>query len=138
MSVDRLTGDVWIGEVSDGPGGAVYFMPHDSMVKDWGYSGGGEVQGGISGFQSGSAALIGGVVYRGNKIKGLCGRYFFGMHSSGAIKSLIQMNGQRVGAVANHPELSVPGQVSSFGEDTEGEIWMSSRSNNSIIRIEAM
>jgi hypothetical protein len=48
------------------------------------------------------------------------------------------MNGQRVGAVANHAELSVPGQVSSFGEDTEGEIWMSSRSNNSIIRIEAM
>jgi hypothetical protein len=56
MSVDRLTGDVWIGEVSDGPGGAVYFMPHDSMVKNLGYGGGGEVQGGISGFQSGSAA----------------------------------------------------------------------------------
>ena len=138
MSVDRLTGDVWIGEVSDGPGGAVYFMPHDSMVKDWGYDGGGEVAGGISGFQGGNAALIGGVVYRGSKIKGLCGRYFFGMHSNGAVKSLIQMNGTRMGAVADHPTLSVGGQISSFGEDTEGEIWMSSRSNNAIYKIEAM
>jgi hypothetical protein len=138
MSVDRLTGDVWIGDVSDGPGGAVFFMGHDSMVQNFGYGGGGEVKGGISGFQGGNAALIGGVVYRGNKIKGICGRYFFGMHTNGAIKSIAQMGGTRMGAVADHPALSVPGQLSSFGEDTEGEIWMSSRSNNAIYRIEAM
>jgi hypothetical protein len=138
MSVDRLTGDVWIGDVADGPGGSVFFMPHDSMVQNFGYGGGGEVKGGISGFQAGNAAIIGGVVYRGSKIKGICGRYFFGMHANGAVKSMIQMGGTRMGAVTNHPTLSVGGQLSSFGEDTEGEIWMSSRSNNSITRIEAM
>jgi hypothetical protein len=137
MSVDRLTGDLWIGEVADGPGGAVFFLPFDAPVKNFGYGGGGEIQGGISGFQGGNAALIGGVVYRGNKIKGLCGRYFFGMHSNGAIKSLVQMGGMRVGAVADHATLTVPGQLSSFGEDGEGEIWMSSRSQNAIFKIEA-
>jgi len=138
MSVDRLTGDVWIGDVADGPGGAIFFMSHDGMVQNFGYGGGGEVKGGISGFQAGAAAIIGGVVYRGSKIKGMCGRYFFGMHSSGAVKSLIQSGGTRMGAVADHAMLSVPGQLSSFGEDTEGEIWMSSRSNNAIYKIEAM
>ena len=138
MSVDRLTGDVWIGEVSDGPGGAVFFMSHDSMVQNFGYGGGGEIKGGISGFQGGNAALIGGVVYRGNAIKGLCGRYFFGMHSNGAVKSIVQMGGTRMGAVTDHGTLSVPGQLSSFGEDTEGEIWMSSRTGNAIYKIEAM
>ena len=53
-------------------------------------------------------------------------------------ESIAQMGGTRMGAVADHPALSVPGQLSSFGEDTEGEIWMSSRSNNAIYRIEAM
>jgi hypothetical protein len=138
MSVDRLTGDIWIGDVADGPGGAIFFMPHDSMVQNFGYGTGGEVKGGISGFQAGNAAIIGGVVYRGSKIKGMCGRYFFGMHANGAIMSMIQMNGQRVGAVASHGPLAVPGQLSSFGEDTEGEIWMSSRMNNAIYKIEAM
>ena len=140
MSIDRLTGDIWIGEVADAPGGAVYLWANNNntwTLKNFGYGGGGEVQGGISGFQGGAAALIGGVVYRGNKIKGICGRYFWGMHSSGAIRSMIVMGGQKVGGNAEHPTLTVPGQISSFGEDTEGEIWMSSRSQNAIFRIEA-
>jgi len=135
MSIDRGTGDMWIGEVANAAGGAVFFNPNGKMMTNFGYGGGGEIQGGISGFQGGAAALIGGVVYRGTKIKGLCGRYFFGMHSTGAIKSIVQVGGK--GTVASHPELTVPGQISSFGEDGEGEIWMSSRSSNTIFRIEA-
>ena len=82
-------------------------------------------------------ALIGGVVYRGNKIKGICGRYFWGMHSNGAVRSMIVMNGQKVGGNVDHPTLSVPGSIASFGEDSEGEIWMSSKTGNAIFRIEA-
>jgi hypothetical protein len=59
------------------------------------------------------------------------------MHSNGAIRSFIQQNGQMVGGIVNHGTLSVPGQISSFGEDGDGEIWMSSRSNNAIYKIEA-
>jgi glucose/arabinose dehydrogenase len=95
MSIDRLTGDIWIGEVSDGPGGSIFFISGSKgSVTNFGYSGNGEIGGGISGFQDGSAAIIGGVVYRGSKIPALCGRYFFGMHSNGAIRSFIQQNGQ--------------------------------------------
>jgi hypothetical protein len=138
MSIDRLTGDMWIGEVANAAGGSVLFLANGNAgVKDFGYGSGGEIAGGISGFQGGNAALIGGVVYRGTKIKGLCGRYFFGMHANGTIKSIVQQGGQRMGAVTDHPELTIPGQISSFGEDGEGEIWMSSRSSDAIFRIEA-
>jgi glucose/arabinose dehydrogenase len=138
MSIDRLTGDIYIGEVADGPGGSIFFISGSKgSVTNFGYSGNGEIADGISGFQSGNAAIIGGVVYRGNKIPGLCGRYFFGMHANGAVKSFVVSNGQRVGGIVDHGTLSVPGQLSSFGEDGEGEIWMSSRSNNAIYKIEA-
>jgi glucose/arabinose dehydrogenase len=135
MSIDRLTGDLWIGNVSGPPGGHVLFAAAGSPPKSWGHDNGGmSINGGNDG--SGSA-IIGGVVYRGKKIPGLCGRYFFGQHSSGLVKSLIQKGGMRVGAVETHPSLNTA-QISSFGEDGEGEIWMSSRSANTITRIEAM
>jgi hypothetical protein len=137
LSVDRLTGDIWIGEVSDGPGGSVLFVGQGKTGTNFGYSATGGTSGGISGQQAGSAALIGGVVYRGTKIKGLCGRYFYGMHAGGGIRSLIQQGGTRMGGITNHPELTVPGNVSSFGEDGEGEIWMSSMNGNAIYKIEA-
>jgi hypothetical protein len=136
MSVDRSTGDIWIGEVADPPGGSIIFLGQGRTGVNFGYSATAGINGGISGMQAGSAAAIGGVVYRGNKIKGLCGRYFFGMHAGGTIRSLIQMGGNRVGGITNHPELTVPGNVSSFGEDGEGEIWMSSMNGNAIYKIE--
>ena len=137
MSIDRGTGDMWIGDVGNGQGGAVKFKAGGSEgVTDFGWTGG-EVPGGISGYQGGGAAIIGGVVYRGKKIDGLCGRYFFAMHSTGQVRSLIQQGGQRVGGLVTHGDLTVPGRISSFGEDGEGEIWMSSMNQNAIFKIEA-
>jgi glucose/arabinose dehydrogenase len=137
MSIDRLTGDMWIGEVSGPPGGTIYFYayPFNTMGKDFGNANG-NVQNGINGGNTGGNATVGGVVYRGNKIAGLCGRYFFGTNDPGNVRSLIQRNGTRVGGVVNHPELTVPGRLASFGEDGEGEIWMSSMNGN-IYKIEA-
>src|SRR5258707_15524071 len=105
------------------------------MGQNFGYGNGGEIQGGISGLQSGNAAIIGGVVYRGNKIPGLCGRYFFGMHDPGTVRSLIQMNGARVGGITNHDTLNVPGKLTSFGEDGEGELYVASIDGNVIYKI---
>jgi hypothetical protein len=137
MSIDRLTGDMWIGEVANGQGGAVFFNASGDDGTDFGYRDNNdmEIDPGISGRDSSSGALIGGVVYRGNKIPGLCGRYFFGMWRSGAVRSLIQQNGQRVGSVLSHSTLNVA-SLSSFGEDSEGEIIMSSQSGQ-VYRIEA-
>jgi glucose/arabinose dehydrogenase len=136
MSIDRLTGDMWIGDVSDGPGGSVFFLPHDAKDgTNFGYPAG-EVAGGISGRQGGSAAIIGGVVYRGSKIAGLCGRYFFGMHNPGSVRSMIQSGGKIMGGVVNHPELSPAGNLTSFGEDGEGELYFTSMAGT-IYKIES-
>ncbi len=51
MSIDRGTGDMWIGDVGNGQGGAVKFKAGGSEgVTDFGWTGG-EVPGGISGYQ---------------------------------------------------------------------------------------
>ena len=42
-----------------------------------------------------------------------------------------------MGAIVTHGTLTVPGNISSFGEDGEGEVWMSSMNGNAIYKIEA-
>ena len=139
MSIDRLTGDMWIGEVSQSQGGAIFFNPFGNPVKNFGFTtNGSEIKAGmsISGQDGSSGAIIGGVVYRGSKIPGLCGRYFYGMWRSGVIKSFIQEGGKKVGATFTHPgDLTVP-SVTSFGEDNDGEIYMSAQGGN-IFKLEA-
>ena len=122
ISVDRLTGDVWIGNVAGPQGGQIYFGAQDRTGINWGHD---STNNTINGGRDGSGnAIIGGVVYRGNKIAGLCGRYFYGQHNSGIVKSLIQRGGERVGNVVTHGSLDSNG-LSSFGEDGEGEIYIS-------------
>jgi glucose/arabinose dehydrogenase len=135
-SIDRLTGDMWIGDVADAAGGSVFFKANGSAPgTNFGYSASNEIDDGISGFQGGSAALIGGFVYRGNAIPGLCGRYFFGMHDPGTVRSMIQQGGNRMGGITNHGTLSVPNKLSSFGEDGEGELYVASMGDNVIYKI---
>jgi glucose/arabinose dehydrogenase len=127
FSIDRLTGDIWIGDIENGPGGAVYFNP-SGMGKNWGYgNSGSDLKSGmaITGDQTSDKALIGGVVYRGSKIKGLCGRYFYAMWPGGPIKSLIQKGGMASGQTT-HADIGPVNDISSFGEDGDGEIIMSS------------
>jgi hypothetical protein len=141
MSVDRLTGDIYIGEIANGKGGAIFFNAFGAEGVNFGYGGDGqrEINGGnrnISGVDRTSDAIIGGVVYRGNKIAGLCGRYFYGSYGGGLIKSLVVQGGEAVGQ-QQHGNLSVAG-LSSFGEDGEGEINMSSHDSDQIFKLEAM
>jgi hypothetical protein len=136
MSIDRLTGDLWVGDVNGGKGGNIYMTPWGTDGVNYGNANDALKAGIIGPTDTSGNAIIGGVVYRGNKIKGLCGRYFFGMNNPGTVKSLIQKDGKMIGAVVTHGVLSVPGNLSSFGEDGEGELWMSSMNNN-IYKIEA-
>jgi glucose/arabinose dehydrogenase len=139
MSIDRLTGDIYVGDVANGPGGGIAAAPYGTEGKDFGYranNGTPDVNKSLAA-EGGGAAIIGGVVYRGNKIPGLCGRYFYGVHAGGVVKSMIVKNGQRMGAITTHGTLTVPGNISSFGEDGEGEVWMSSMNGNAIYKIEA-
>jgi glucose/arabinose dehydrogenase len=141
MSIDRLTGDMYIGEIANGKGGAIFFNPYPNEGTNFGYGGDGdrEINGGnrnLTGVDRTSDAIIGGVVYRGNKIPGLCGRYFYGSYGGGLIKSLVVQDGRAVGQ-QTHNNLSVGG-LSSFGEDGEGEIYMSSHDSNQVFKLEAM
>jgi hypothetical protein len=140
MSIDRLTGDMFIADVANGSGGTIIFNPAGAAPgKDFLYrnnNGSPDVNNGILRDGAGGA-IIGGYVYRGNKIPGLCGRYFYGNWDTGTIKSIVVKNGQRVGDAVTHTTLAVPGTVTSFGEDSEGELWMASQNQNAIYKIEA-
>ena len=72
------------------------------------------------------SAIIGGYVYRGAKIAGLQGTYFFGDHD-GRIWSF-RWNGAALTEFAERTqELTLPGEsisgLSSFGEDAAGELY---------------
>jgi hypothetical protein len=67
----------------------------------------------------------------------LCGRYFYGNHQGGTVKSIVVQGGQVVGSAVTHTTLAVPGNITSFGEDGEGELYMASLNNNAIYKIEA-
>jgi hypothetical protein len=82
---------------------------------------------------TGSAkAVIGGFVYRGSKMAGLCGRYFYGAHS-GAVYSL-KVEGGKATDVRTHAELAT-GNLSSFGQDTTGELYIAN-TGGQVFRIE--
>jgi glucose/arabinose dehydrogenase len=136
MSVDRLTGDMYIADVANGPGGTIIFNAAGKSGTDYGYrnnNGNPDVNEGIL-RDSNGAAIIGGFVYRGNKIPGLCGRYFYGNYQGGVVKSIVVKDGEKVGDTVTHGSLSVPGDITSFGEDGEGELYMASM-NNTIYKI---
>jgi hypothetical protein len=134
MTIDRHTGDLYMGEIDDPPGGAIYFSPFANPVKDWGYRGGG-IKAGITG-KEGDKATIGGVVYRGTKIPGLCGRYFFASWPGGNIKSIAVKDGKLMGTATSHGGLGVGG-IASFGEDGDGEIYFATQGGE-VFKIEAM
>ena len=133
-SFDRLTGDLWIGDVGQNaweevdrqpagsPGGENYGWnlaegthpfaggaPPDAIRPVHEYS-----------HDDGGCTVIGGYVYRGAAIPDLYGAYVFGDLCLGRIEAL-RMEGDRVvGHRALGPE--VP-NLSSFGQDAAGELY---------------
>jgi hypothetical protein len=134
MMIDRANGDMYIGEIDDAPGGALYVTNLSNPTKDFGYRGGG-VKAGLTG-KEGQKALIGGMVYRGMGIPGLCGRYFYASWPDGGIKSIVVKDGKLVGAASAHAGLGTGG-ISSFGEDGDGELYFSNQAGE-VYKIEAM
>src|SRR5690606_4789543 len=83
-------------------------------------------------------SIVGGYVYRGRNIPQLHGHYFFGDYCSGSVWSLRYANGTFTNLVSRNSEFGVSlGQVSSFGEDNRGEIYICSLSQGVIYKIVA-
>jgi glucose/arabinose dehydrogenase len=139
FSFDRVSGDLWIGDVGQNAWEEVDFTPKSSPgVENYGWN----VYEGFSTYDekqpntaghlvqpvhvyphSDGISITGGFVYRGTKVPSLKGRYVFGDFGSGTVWSL-KPNGSSK-ATDVRQETNVP-QLSSFGEDAAGELYATS------------
>jgi glucose/arabinose dehydrogenase len=144
FSFDRETGDLWIADVGDttweevnfeaagSPGGLNYGWPimegSECHTPQTGCNQTGLVLPFYSYAYGGSpfkCAISGGVVYRGEAMATMRGRYFFGDFCSGQIWSLRRdAGGQAVDIVDHSLEFGNVGTIVSFGQDDEGEVYV--------------
>jgi cysteine-rich repeat protein len=155
INFDRLTGDLWIGDVGQNAYEEIDFQPASSNGgENYGwrcYEGDSPYN--TSGCSSASSydfpiytypldsntcSVIGGYVYRGCAMPNLAGSYFFADYCAGWIKSL-KFDGTNVTEVVDRTgDLDWNdglGAVLSFGEDSDGELYVLS-SFGTIHRIE--
>lgn len=146
-SFDRLTGDLWIGDVGQTEWEEVDVQPAGSSGgENYGWNilegshpfFGDELPDGVApiyeySHAEGGCTVIGGYVYRGEAIPELSGAYLFGDLCIGEIEALLVENGR----VTEHAVLGpVVENLSSFGEDADGELYAMSLSGG-VYRIAA-
>lgn len=136
FSFDRLTGDMYIGDVGQDDWEEIDFLASESaggvnygwnrMEGDHCYQKGcqpGAYVGPIAEYHqsSGGCSVTGGYVYRGRHDNGLIGVYLYGDYCSGAIWSLRQLApGEWLNGLLVQSGLN----ISSFGEDQDGELYV--------------
>jgi len=137
FSFDRATGDVWIGDVGQGRAEEVDFAAAGEAGVNWGWDkreGTGPYDGGTRPdgardplieitHDDGSCSVIGGYVYRGAAIPALAGAYLYGDFCDDAITAVTQ----RDGATVDRRAVASVGELTSFGEDADGELYAVSR-----------
>ena len=144
FSFDRQTGDMYIADVGQNLWEEVSFQP--------GSSAGGENYGwntmeGNNCFQSatcdqtgltlpvleydhsnGACSVTGGYVYRGTSIQGLAGTYFYADFCARWVRSFRMSNGQAT-ELTEWTALMPGSTVTSFGQDANGELYISAGSS---------
>ena len=139
-SFDRLTGDLYIGDVGQGAVEEVDFTPARSPgLENYGwnlYEGSQRFEDGQPGpgklvfpvyeysHEQGGCTVVGGFVYRGKARASERGRYVFGDYCSGIVWSLRISSG--AASSVRRERFLVP-ELTSFGEDSAGEIYAVSR-----------
>ena len=149
FSFDRQTGDLYIGDVGQGTLEEVDFQPAGSGGGEnygWNvmegancFSGGGCDPAGLSlpvaqYDHSQGCSVTGGVVYRGAAFPALRGIYLFGDYCSGRIWGL-RMQGPGWENAALFAPSAPPLNVSSFGEDEAGEVYVADYAGGVLLRI---
>ena len=156
FSFDRLTGDLYIGDVGQNLFEEVDFQPAASPGgQNYGWS----IMEGFHCFNKldfnnplltcnqtgltlpvfeydhtqGDCSIIGGFVYRGNLHPKMQGIYFYGDTCTGKIRGL-KRNG---GVWQNSLLLDSPFAITSFGEDQAGELYLADYNTGDIYRITA-
>ena len=136
---DHDAGLLYIGDVGQGDREEVTILPAASVGANLGWN---TWEGtrcfqapcGTSGFvfpqveytHASGCSVTGGLVYRGSAIPGLAGTYFYADFCAGRINSLLFDGGIVTKHVDRAAELGVIPQLSSFGYDAAGEVYVTS------------
>ena len=141
FSFDRTTGDLYIGDVGQGDReeiDAVTPAAGKGANFGWNTMEGKTCFGASSCNQQGlvlpvldyphsegACSVTGGYVYRGTAIAGLAGTYFYADYCRGWVRSFRLTNGVAT-EEREWPELAPNGQVTGFGQDAAGELYLMS------------
>lgn len=152
FSFDRVTGDLWIGDVGQDEVEEIDFVSAPDLGREynfgWDVFEGSEVYenkpltpGGIlvapqtEYSRDLGCSVTGGYVYRGQEVREQAwGRYFYGDYCSGRIWSLARWNGERM---RRGHSFRVP-NLTSFAEDLNGELYALSRDGSIYQLVETM
>ncbi|MEX0666591.1 MAG: PQQ-dependent sugar dehydrogenase [Acidimicrobiia bacterium] len=146
FSFDRSTDDVWIADVGQGEWEEVNMMPFEAIAgANFGwpvfegahdFRGGGSPNATTPVFETshddGNCSITGGYVYRGTRIPDLVGAYVFSDYCNPAVAA-IRVEGGRV--IVGRSLGVTAANVSSFGEDNDGELYVISQSDG-VFRID--
>jgi glucose/arabinose dehydrogenase len=139
ISFDRLTGDLWIGDVGQNKWEEIDYLPVNWgsganfgwSVMEGSHAYDSEPQSGMLlpvmeySHNEGGCSVTGGYIYRGT-IPEWNGVYLYADYCSGKVWALILVNGQWQSQVMF--EMGVP--ITSFGQDESGEIYLASDNGN--------
>jgi len=145
MSFDSCSGDLYIGDVGQGQYEEIDVVTEAAGAQNcgWPVREGMHDYGGYDGscinpplaplepiaeytHDGGACSVTGGYVYRGSTMPGLRGHYFFADYCTGEISLFRQTGGALVGAVADAGING--GNVSAFGQDGNGEVYVADHS----------
>jgi glucose/arabinose dehydrogenase len=149
FSFDRANGDLYIGDVGQGEWEEIdYLARGTSGLTNFGWNryegnhvydasqqlvGPGTYLPPISEYShSEGCAVDGGYVYRGTRLPGDVGRYYFGDNCSGTVWSLVVQNGK---ATDLRTEPFSLGGLSSFAQDSAGELYLMSVSSGELDKL---
>jgi len=146
FSFDRLTGDLYIGDVGQDSWEELNFTPRSSPgLENYGWrvfegkaryaneqpnSAGRLVMPYVVLPNPPNCSVIGGFVYRGKAVPSAVGRYFFGDKCASRVRSVMSGGGTQV----RDEPFTVTG-VSSFGEDARGELYLTSVQGGKVYRL---
>ena len=146
FSFDRLTGDLYIGDVGQDSWEELDFTPRSSPgLENYGWrvfegkarytnekpnSAGRLVRPYVVMPNPPNCSVIGGFVYRGTAVPAAVGRYFFGDNCASRVRSVTAGGGTQV----RDEPFTVTG-LSSFGEDAKGELYMTSVQGGNVYRL---
>ncbi len=151
FSFDRRTGDLYIGDVGQNAVEEVDFQPAGSRGGEnygWNVMEGADCFAGAGCDTTGltlpaaqyghtrGCSVTGGVVYRGADDSVLQGIYFYGDYCNGRIWGLRRRGAAWENAVLLEPP-AAPLNVSSFGEDEAGNVYVANYANGDLLRIVA-